>query len=317
MATHPPLPVRIKRIEPGWQGDFEVRPAPQHSASSNEAVAGFATTDSPKAFDQSSLDDAINHMGQPGDAHIHRAQQLITQIEPRIYEAAHDAFSARALVYGLLLERNDPSLRQQQLAHLQQHAKPQVFIHLQQLIGRLESLPAQQELPLLELCIPALKNLSVQQLPQFKRNVIALIRADKKVSLKEWAYYRILTQNLEAKNVTACNKTLAQLSTACEEVLSLIAHTGTEPKRAFEQARDIVQLSDLSIRPNIGIQLPTVDAALAQLRQLKPLEKPRLLKAIASCIQQDDHISLREAELFRAVADSLDCPVPPLLASAN
>ena len=58
-------------------------------------------------------------MGQPGDAHIHRAQQLITQIEPRIYEAAHDAFSARALVYGLLLERNDPSLRQQQLAHLQ------------------------------------------------------------------------------------------------------------------------------------------------------------------------------------------------------
>ena len=102
--------------------------------------------------------------------------------------------------------------------------------------------------------------------------------------------------NLESNKVSTNNKTLAQLSSACEEVLSLIAHTGTEPKRAFEQARNIVQLPNLNIRAGIGIQLPAVDAALAQLRLLKPLEKPRLLKAIASCIQQDNPLPRKETQ---------------------
>ncbi|HLD64798.1 MAG TPA: hypothetical protein VJA19_02025, partial [Pseudomonas sp.] len=53
--------------------------------------------------------------------------------------------------------------------------------------------------------------------------------------------------------------------------------------------------------------------AVNKLSQLKPLHKPRLLKALARCIEHDEHISVEEAELFRAVADSLDCPMPPLL----
>jgi hypothetical protein len=34
---------------------------------------------------------------------------------------------------------------------------------------------------------------------------------------------------------------------------------------------------------------------------------------MARCIEHDGQISAEEAELMRAVADILDCPMPPLL----
>ena len=49
--------------------------------------------------------------------------------------------------------------------------------------------------------------------------------------------------------------------------------------------------------------VPAVDAA----------HLPQLLKAMARCIEHDGRISASEAELMRAVADTLDCPMPPLL----
>src|SRR5690606_1581923 len=60
-----------------------------------------------------------------------------------------------------------------------------------------------------------------------------------------------------------------------------------------------------------------LDKAIDGLAQLKPLEKPKLLKAIAACIKADNHISVQESEFFRAVADSLNCPVPLFQVAAS
>jgi hypothetical protein len=60
-------------------------------------------------------------------------------------------------------------------------------------------------------------------------------------------------------------------------------------------------------------ELKSLDAALKRLSQLLPLQKPRLLKAMATCIAHNGRINAAEAELMRAVADTLDCPMPPLL----
>ena len=39
----------------------------------------------------------------------------------------------------------------------------------------------------------------------------------------------------------------------------------------------------------------------------------RWLDACAGCIAADGRATVEEGELLRAVADSLDCPMPPLL----
>jgi hypothetical protein len=46
---------------------------------------------------------------------------------------------------------------------------------------------------------------------------------------------------------------------------------------------------------------------------LKPLLKPRLLKACLAVITQDQKYSPDEMELMRAIGDVLDCPLPPYL----
>jgi hypothetical protein len=41
--------------------------------------------------------------------------------------------------------------------------------------------------------------------------------------------------------------------------------------------------------------------------------KRDLIRACAACIESDQKITTREAELLRAIGETLDCPVPPLL----
>jgi hypothetical protein len=43
--------------------------------------------------------------------------------------------------------------------------------------------------------------------------------------------------------------------------------------------------------------------------------KKRVLEACAGCVARDGHATLEELELFRAVADALDCPIPPFLSA--
>ena len=62
-----------------------------------------------------------------------------------------------------------------------------------------------------------------------------------------------------------------------------------------------------------AIGLAELDAALDALDALAPPLKRRLLAACASVIASDGQVSEIEAEIFRAISDTLGCPVPPLL----
>ena len=41
--------------------------------------------------------------------------------------------------------------------------------------------------------------------------------------------------------------------------------------------------------------------------------KKKVLKACVVCISADSIITVDEAEILRAVADTLDCPIPPII----
>jgi hypothetical protein len=61
--------------------------------------------------------------------------------------------------------------------------------------------------------------------------------------------------------------------------------------------------------------LATVDAALSQLVEASPLVKRQILQACVACVINDRTVTDEEAELVRAVADALDCPIPRAPAS--
>jgi hypothetical protein len=65
--------------------------------------------------------------------------------------------------------------------------------------------------------------------------------------------------------------------------------------------------------PEAQCDLARVDAALARLSQAVPQIKKNVLNACVQTVAADESIHEREAELLRAIADALDCPIPPFV----
>src|SRR6218665_3596112 len=100
-------------------------------------------------------------------------------------------------------------------------------------------------------------------------------------------------------------------------LLSALAHAGHEDGEqaaaAFAAASAQLPFDSLALRNPAQIDLKALSGALDRLSLMQPLQKPQLLKAMALCVAHDGRITATEAELMRAVAETLDCPMPPLL----
>lgn len=324
MATHPPLDERIKRIEPNWDGKFSSKHTtpPSNSSSTSNSSSGAAANSASfagvSALAGAAVEiSAIDSIGHVSQDHVKKVQKTLSTIPQALKDAAHEPYSARALIYCLLLDQQ-PAIRQLQLQKLQDKAHPATYKELLRLQDIMADLPRTHYLPLLDLSLPSLKQQSPQQYQIFKRNLIILIRADQAVDVFEWSLYRILVHNLDPSSSKQNSQyKLEQTQAACQLLLSVLATAGNqnpvEAQQAYAAAAQQLSLKSVGMITADKLQLSLLDKALEQLNQLKPLEKPKLLKAMVACIQHDQVVNAEEAELFRAIADSLDCPVPPLL----
>jgi tellurite resistance protein len=68
----------------------------------------------------------------------------------------------------------------------------------------------------------------------------------------------------------------------------------------------------MELLPVTDCSLASLESALAQLAAAPPTTKREVLSACAATAAADGQLSPREAELLRAIAAALDCPVPPL-----
>ncbi|NHN39645.1 M48 family metallopeptidase [Pseudomaricurvus alcaniphilus] len=338
LATHPPLAERIHRITPGWNGRYpEIKLAASatataaagntHSATDSGLAAGItasststaSATDTNGAASGNSESGAdLTHIANPGAQHLDRAASLLSQLPDPLRQAAREPFSARAIIYNLLLQPDAGDTAARQWQQLQQRAHPAVVKLTRQLHSQVTDLPRPTRLPLFELTLPALRTLSAPQYRVFKTNVAALIKADREVAVFEWALYRMLVNALEpAPRQSGSNTDLRQLGVPIQQLLSSLCHSDQQQQEtvaaAYSAGMSQLGLTNLPLLDRNRITLPLLDAAIKQLQALKPLQKPALLKALLVCIRHDQQITAAEYELFRAVADCLDCPVPPLL----
>jgi hypothetical protein len=100
--------------------------------------------------------------------------------------------------------------------------------------------------------------------------------------------------------------------------MSLLAHAGAgeggDARPAFEKGVAALALTGgLTLVPMKEIAFPRVTEALDELRLLAPFVKRELVRACIEVVEADGAIQVAEAEVLRAVAAALDCPVPPIL----
>ena len=188
----------------------------------------------------------------------------------------------------------------------------------------LEQCPISARLPLIDLALPALRRLSEPQYRAFRAAVERLIAADAKLSLFEFTLQRVLLRRLEphfrpAPPPVVAYGSLRAVSRQASLLLSILAHAGQAQSEKASQAfaRGAQHLADTramaSLLPFEQCGLADLDRALAELARASPTMKLKLLEACAATIAFDKRVTIQEGELLRAIADSLDCPMPPFL----
>jgi len=323
-ATHPPLPVRIRRIEPSWDGEFiTTGPAIEREAPGAQvALAGFAGA--PAAAPERPAPpriSAVEQIGRPSQQHIDYAARLIGQIPEPIINVARESYGARALIYALLLNK-EAEPRRVQMQQLREHADVGVYDLTGKLLAAVQQLPQGLRLPLVDLTLPALRELTSSQYRAFSENVVVLVEADEKIDLFEWALQRIILRHLEpqfrrVKPPRTEYYGLNRLGKQCTLLLSTLAYVGHRDAKAAQRAFDLAAAKlgfpSAGIRPSNQCTIRELDDALDVLNRSAPRLKQSILIACAACISADRQVTIDEAELFRAFCDGLSCPMPPLL----
>jgi Zn-dependent protease with chaperone function len=339
MSTHPPLDKRIRAVDPRWNGEFPAVAGPAADAATEaagaSAFAGSTGGGSAAAADygtepagpdaaaleiHATPEDVVSRVGRLDEPGLERARALIGGLPEALREAAHDPFDARALVHALVVDADSGS-RQAQLARLDGHAEAGIREAVEMLLPAVARLDDPQRLTLLEMSLPALKTLSVEQYRAFSANLVALIKADQRIDLLEWVLHRLLVKELRPhfeghKSRRARHGRLEAVADEAAELLGALAREG----RAVDAAGDAFAVGWQALELGAGQprapdqpdpNFSRLNRALAELRLLKPLQKPKLLKACAATVLADGQVSPRQAVLLQGVAATLDCPLPP------
>jgi Zn-dependent protease with chaperone function len=325
-ATHPPLGERIRAIDPQWDGKVFDPPEVVDVAHESSAIAGFggdlpaaAAAPRPRSFVSVPFKPVavVADVGALTEAHFRHAQELAGTIPARLREATRDTAAAQVLVYGLLLG-GTPAERDRQQALVAQHAGADAAAALAGQRAALSLLDPAARLPLLQLALPALRPLRGPALERFFTTLDELVHADGRVTPFEFAVQKMLLRQLGLAQQPVQGVQFDSFDGVRAEIAVVLSALATlSPKDsagAFaEGAGQIPVIRDqLALCAPAACGLEQLDAALDKLAASSLPIKQRVLVAAGHVIAADGTVTAEEGELFRALAATLDCPMPTL-----
>jgi len=325
--THPPIAERIRKLEPGWDGEFPEVELPKISDGMStppdvpaESLAAFA--DAPS--DQS-VQDSIQHIGAPRRSQVEYAHSLHAALPESWMHAVHQAPMAQAVAFGLLLSKDELARGNElvQLAEITDSATAELALRFH---AESVDLRSAEKIALVDVMIPTLRGLSEAEYERFRAAIDELMRSDGRLDLFEYTLSRMIRRHLDrsfegAGPTPVRVRSLRRLVPDARVLLSTLARVGVRSEEhaslAYRHGAQVLQLPDESaaLLPEDRCTLTAVDEALTRYDAAAPSLKKTLMLACAATIMADDRITDREAELIRAIGDGLDCPVPPFVTS--
>ena len=339
LETHPPLPERIRVFDPNFDGKFpyvrydgrdrppEEIPTPKRPPMPNifgtmlgGAILASGDAEKPPVIRSHAV---LPNLGNPTPLHLKYAEQLRESLPDSVRAAAREPLDAVALIYAMLL-CSDEKTRMTQLAELAKRVDPAIQQKAAALFPDVSSAAQHAHLPIVNLALGTLRHLTAEQFDQFSQTLQWLVESDGKVELFEYVLQKIVLRHLapqfgQARPPTVQYYTLKPLVPDCAVVLSALANAGNsdaaEVQKAFNQGAPYLRApdGDWGLLPREQCSVTQIDAALNRLAQAVPIIKKNLLEACAHTVGADGVIQESEAELLRAVADTLDCPMPPFV----
>ena len=329
-ATHPPLIERIRRIEPGFEGKFPRVAHSKTSHSDSSLISQLAANEVPADTAPSTLgqaakvrfdmETAIARVGTLLPENLQQAQKVQSQIPQTLRTLTQDPFGACVTVYSLLLDRN-ADIRKRQIATLAKHAQGSVLLEMKRHWAAFRQLSAETKLPLVELAMPALKQLTGEQYQGFQKNLNRLISADNDIQLFEFLLRRTVLSHLKTLHDATRRKqrpeSITQVHAAAADLISALATAGHSDR---QQAVTALQQSMHSLSPSWNanpqtdhdaqIDFVAADRGLTLLSDTTLNIKQRVLQACAVCIEHDGQTTPDELLLLRVIGEALGLPMP-------
>ena len=322
-ATHPPIEERIRRLAPQGLVAPVAERAGAAAAPPAAARPGGGGPAAP-ASAAAGLASLAATVGRPEPGHVVRAAAQLAGLSPAVTSAAREPFGARALACALLLDA-DGNVRERQLAVLGRDDA--VAAEVRRLALEVDAVPKDDRMALLDLSLPALDHLSPAQAAALDRDLQEVAAAGERHTVFEWAVQRVIRRRLapllgRPPPAAVRARTLEEVQVECLELLSTVAWAGQRDPALAQQALD-KGLHSLGVTgpwrllPRGKVDAARLDVVLARLDGATPALKSLILSACAACALADGRVLPTEGEVVRAVASSLGCPVPPLVAAAG
>ena len=337
-ATHPPLPIRIKRIDPNWKNSYPNTDKISESASQGSqmaGVSGFAGA-SPSASTtenqtppqtrteqqehRNSAQTFLKSEGKIDEEKLTKVRSLIASIPAPLIEQAKEPFGARCLLFALLLDIKDLEARKRQGQMIEQQAEEGTLYQTEKIEPLLTNLSCEQKLVLVEESRPAIAELSMNQFSVFQTLIVQLIGADESIDLFEWCLHKVIEFDFGKQHYPRQLHGRASLRSRiseCAIILGALSHygqDGADPKPAFDHGMKSLDRSGLIKLPaSKDCGLSSMDKAIERLNKMSATEKRSLIDACAHTIDYDGKTTDIEIQILRGIACALSCPLGPNL----
>ncbi len=302
-ATHPPLPQRIKRIEPRWNGEYLQPLLPQTTGDAEE------NPEEEKA--------PINF--EPALASFMAAAMAVTAdqspaIKPE--DTLHDPLGAAAAICCLLLPQDktgNPGL----LATIE---KTWPELHQAMATSPWQQSARQDFLPIVELATSALRQLSAADYVRLKQCLLMLMKADGEIDVYEWALYYLLKSSMDCHFGQAIMsrsqyKNVQDIEPELRTVIGMVIQSTQQNEqckaRAYERAYAVCGIT-ISANNNEAIAKTSIEeftAAIKKLTNAYPLLKSRVVKALIDAAKSDGELEIIERNVIKAIGAAIDTPI--------
>ena len=347
-STHPPLLERILLLEPSFDGDYsEVKfderqsPTAKPKASKQQPLPGITIPGVGDALGQAlppvvmglaaagqaqvevaSAGTIADSIGNPTLEHVDFAAALLKSLPEAVREAARDTHDACALIFALLLDKRDEAVRQKQLGQVKDLFGDQMAKATLKLSGDVAKLDPRAKLPVADLVIGALRRMAREQFDSFTHLLETLAAADGQIDLFEFSLSKLVIRHLEPNFLKERKKpaqvySLKRFGHECSVLISSLACTAGSDAETMQTAYQagaahLAAATKLNQLPAAECGLQELDQSLVALVGVGPNLKRQLIEAAAATVSADGYLQIQEAEMLRAISDSLDCPMPPL-----
>ena len=314
LMTHPPLDVRIRAVQKNWDGKFEsseIKPITANRNTKNEERDGPLD-----ALPGAVVLGAVSGIGQGERRRISTGQQLHQGISQRWREAIHDREEAQAVIFGLLLNKDEKFLSKE-VSFLEEEAGGEAKELALKWQAEARGLHSARKIALVEMALPTLRSLSPLEYERFRDIMRWLIASDGQVELFEFMIQRVIERHLGShferkafRNIAyhQFDRLLPEANILVSTVSEIGAGCADDAEAAYLEATS--DWKDRLDRKGVSSH-DELDEALDKFSQASPLVKRQILVACVTAAARDGKLSSREAELLRTIADSIGCPLPP------